>query len=124
MLPVEEEPVRRKVSRKWWIAVPVLLFTLSFFDIHNDSINSWAYRYAVDALVASKDIVAVVGEPVEIGFSWRAKLSDNRSSLHIPFSGPRGRGNAYIYAAKKNGEWGVEEFHATIEETGKRINLK
>lgn len=126
MLPVEEEPVKKKVSRKWLIAILafIFLFLLPFTIGYYASVNSWAYAHAVKVLQTSEAVIDEVGEPVEIGYIWWWKISDTRGKLRIPFLGSRGKGKAYIYAVKENGVWLVKEFHATIEETGKRINLK
>lgn len=103
------------------IAVPIIAASALFAVILTFSImlilrSSAAYRAGVERASRSREVVALVGEPVRPGWMVRGGLrgGGRRASLHARLSGPRGSGRLEIRAVRSGEElrFDVLKFHS------------
>jgi len=74
--------------------------------------SSGAVDVAVQQIENSDEAVALIGEPVSVGWLIDGSVSGGpagRASLLIPVSGPNGSATAQLEAAKADGQWTVLE---------------
>jgi hypothetical protein len=91
--------------------------------------SSEPVELTLGAAQASTEMQAAIGEPMTVG--WFITGSVNYSggiceaSLQVPISGPMGSASVRTLGSKKvGGTWDFSEMTATIEGTGKTVDLR
>jgi hypothetical protein len=111
--PVREQAERRGLPR--WIlwsggglALTALLIG-GFIGIVSILKNSEPFEQAMAELRSHRSVVAALGPDMEPGFMVTGSISTNNGSglaeLHIPLSGSKGHGTAYVIAKRAEGVW-------------------
>lgn len=89
--------------------------------------KSGAYRQAVAAARADREVVETLGTPIEEGFfvMGRIRLTNDSgyANLSIPITGPNGEATIYAEADKSRGEWSFHTLEVMIEDTGEWIHI-
>lgn len=105
------------------IAVSVLFATVLIFSIMLALRSSAAYRVAMERAIHSRDVIALVGEPIRAGLFVRGGLrgGGRLASLHATLKGPRGGGRLEIRCVRLGEElrFDVLKFHSK----GKVVDL-
>ena len=103
------------------IALLVIAAAIAFALVLTFSImlalrSTAAYRAGMESASRSREVVALVGEPVRAGFFVRGGVrgGGRRASLHARLSGPRGKGTLEIRAVRVGEEmrFNVLKFHS------------
>lgn len=121
----------RAVQRQWakwgvivWL-VFIAFFVALFFIIAASLKSSDAYKLAVSTLAANEEVTRVIGQPLSAGIpggSIQVSGPDGTASLSFSVSGPSGKGTVYMEAAKKLGQWHIDQM-VLEQDSGKRIDL-
>ncbi|HEX8423292.1 MAG TPA: cytochrome c oxidase assembly factor Coa1 family protein [Pyrinomonadaceae bacterium] len=105
------------------ISVSLLFATVLIFSIMLALRSSAAFRVAVERASHSRDVIALVGEPVRAGFFVRGGLrgGGRLASLHATLRGPCGDGRLEIRCVRLGEElrFDVLKFHSK----GKVVDL-
>lgn len=98
------------------IVASVLFAAVLTFSITLALRSSAAYRVGVERASRSREVIALVGEPVRPGRFVRGGVrgGGRLAALHIRLSGPRGKGRLEIRAVNSDGELRFEvlRFHS------------
>ena len=82
---------------------------------------------ALASAMANPDVVAAIGDPMEIGWFVSGNISVDGSSgeadLSVPVSGPRGSCTVYVIGEKSAGKWNYSVLEADCDGVSERINL-
>ena len=101
------------------IAASILFATVLTFSIMLVLRSSAAYRVGVERASRSREVIALVGEPVRAGLLVRGGVrgGGRLASLHARLSGPRGSGRLEIRAVRSGEElrFDVLKFHSRGE---------
>ena len=119
-------------QRKWarWGAVLLLawvaLAVLFFVGIVSLLKDSDAYKLAQARLDADERIAAIVGRPFSTGIpsgSIQTSGPDGTASLAFSVEGPRGKGQVFVEARKRLGQWTISRMAFEEDGTGRRLDL-
>jgi len=99
-----------------------------FFGVIGVIKNSEGYKTALTAAQNNAEVQEALGTPIKDGFmpSGSANKDNGNASIDvdIPISGPKGSGHIHYKAtADPSGKWNAEQFNASIDATGKVIEL-
>ncbi len=86
-----------------------------------------AYDLSLEAIKSHKEVVQLIGSPIEAGFfvsgGIRVSGSGGQASLQYSVSGPKGTAEAYVVAVKKKGKWVLREVVVHSEKQQKEIQV-
>jgi hypothetical protein len=86
------------------------------------------YREAVAAAMASPEVKAELGEPLEVGFWTNGNIQINNGSgtanITIPIKGPKKSATIKVDATKDVGAWEYSRLEVATEGGGKPIDLR
>ena len=114
--------------RNWKWFVPVLavtgmalfagFFALIFSFVFGILRSAEPYQTAMTRARADAQVRAALGEPIKDGYFITGSINDSgaqgMANMAIPISGPRGKGQVYVVAHKKLGEWRYETLAAKV----------
>jgi hypothetical protein len=137
-LLMNEPPQTSWFGRNWLWAVPVgcLLPVLVcggcvsalFFTVVGAIRSSEPYREAVATAMASPEVKAELGEPLEVGFWTNGNIQVNtgggRADFQIPIKGSKKSGTIYVEATRGDGDWDYSRLELEPEGGGKPIDLR
>jgi len=85
------------------------------------------FNVGVQRARESPDVVASLGEPIEVGWLISGNINVNgpsgEANLSIPLTGPKGAATLYVVAEKSAGEWVFERLEVEIEGASDRVDL-
>lgn len=87
-----------------------------------------ACQMSLKAAQESEVMRMELGEPITMGWFVSGNISmsggDGSAEVHVPVSGPKGSASIHTVAAKQNsGPWTFTKMQATIEASGKQVDL-
>ena len=110
------------------IVLAVLLVGGIFFAVTAAIRTSDVYRTALERARQNPEVVAALGEPIEVGWLVSGNISVNgpegEANLSLPLHGPRGSATLYLVANKVAGEWVYERLEVAVDGTDVRIDLR
>ncbi len=126
------------LGRNWLWAVPVgclapLLLcggcvSVLFFTILGAIHPSEPYREAVATALASPEVKAELGEPLEVGFWTNGNIQINngggKADFQIPIKGSKKSGTIYVEATRDGDDWDYKRLELEPEGGGKRVDLR
>jgi hypothetical protein len=126
------------LGRNWFWAVPVgclvpLLVcggcvSVLFVTIFGAIRSSEPYREAVATALASPEVKAELGEPLEVGFWTNGNIQINngggKADFQIPIKGPKKSGTIYVEATRDGDDWDYTRLELELEGGGKRVDLR
>jgi uncharacterized protein (DUF1684 family) len=90
--------------------------------------NSDAYHKSLEAVRANKEVVDVLGAPIDPSFIVTGSIYVGNSGGHAQVSYdvmcPKGSATVYAVAEKKDGEWVFRSIEVYPKESGKRIDVR
>lgn len=125
------------LERNWKWLLPVSLLTVAIlfagvifafvFFIMGVMKSSDAFAMAMNTARTNRELVAVLGSPIEEGWYVGGNVSTSggsgKADLSIPISGPKGKATLYVRASKTAGQWRFDQLVAEIDGSGQRIKL-
>jgi hypothetical protein len=135
---VDEVGQKNWWDRNWFWAVPIGCLSpfllcggclgISLFTVVTAIRASEPYRHAVDTAMASPEVKARFGEPIEIGY-WTnggIEISNNsgKASFSIPIHGSRRSGTIYVEATRDGSDWTYERLDIGFDGGGDPIDFK
>ena len=120
----------RSVQKKW--AISGLLFWAIFIPVMISTItgvmrNSDAYQLSFKAIQNNTEIIELLGTPLSAGFfitgSVQTSGPEGRAALQYSIKGPKGKGEAYVYANKSMGKWALHQLAVEISKSNKTIEI-
>ncbi len=133
----DRPPARTWWGRNWKWVVPVgcltpllacggaivLTVLLVFSTIRSSDVS----REAVARAKADGDVQALLGTPIEEGFSVSGSLEvsgpSGSAELSIPLSGPKGSATLYVVATKSAGRWEFSTLQVAPRAAAARVDL-
>lgn len=111
----EDEEHFIKTQRNWaraglavLLAIP-LFMGLIFFLVTSIFSKSDAYQMSLSKVRADKNVIEIMGEPIETGWFTTGQITTNGptgfANLSIPISGPKCAGDIISRSKKVDGEW-------------------
>lgn len=98
-----------------------------FFGVTKMFSSSEPYEYAFEQATTNKDVVRILGEPIERKGMVNGKISlnndDGEANFKIPISGPNGTGRIVVVAIKSHGKWIYEKLYVQFKSAEEDINL-
>jgi hypothetical protein len=89
--------------------------------------NSDAEKMAVERVQSSPACIERLGTPIKKGLITTGSIQvsgpSGHAELDVPVSGPKGKGDIYLIANKKAGQWQFETLQLAIDGSGNRIDL-
>ena len=105
----------------WLLGVPLLGFSVTGI------LKGEAYDLSLVAIESNKEVVQLIGSPIEAGFWVSGNIgvsgSSGHASLQYSVSGPEGTAEAYVVAVKEKGKWMLREVIVNSEEQQKKIQV-
>ncbi len=110
------------------LGVVVLLGVAVFALVMSFMKGADACQMSLKAAQESEVVRAELGEPITMGWfvSGNIKINngDGTAEVHVPVSGPKGSASIHTVGTKKDGDpWKFTTMQATIEASGKQVNL-
>lgn len=114
----------RRVQRKWAIwGVIIWLVMIGLFagilgGVFYALRHSEAYALAAAELKASSEVTEALGSPIATGFptgSVSTNGANGHAALSFSVSGPKGTGQAFVAAQKRNGIWSLTRLTLKVE---------
>lgn len=87
--------------------------------------SSEVYVNSVAKARASKDVIVILGEPIESGLpmgNLDIKNNVGKADLNVPLTGPKGKAQLHVVAAKNGGAWEYTILQVATD-AGVRIDL-
>lgn len=122
----------KKSQRNWalWGLLALLALALSVFTVFYVFTESFksseVYQLGWNRLQSSREVVAIVGEPMKLGMpQGRMKISgaEGDASFTFDLSGPQGRGKVAYEARRDGGRWRIVRLVFEDEASGRRVDL-
>ena len=119
-------------QRKWakWgvtlLLASVALGTLFVIGMLSMLKDSDAYKLAQARLDADERVVALVGRPFSTGNpsgSFQSSGPDGSASLAFSIEGPKGKGQVFVEARKRLGQWQITRMVFEEDGSGRRLEL-
>jgi len=133
---MEEQRQKSWFARNWgWVLgggclTLIVLFFLGigtiFFGVTKMFSSSEPYQHAMESTINNKDVIAILGEPVETDGMMNGSINlsgDGDADFKIPIKGPKGSGRIVVKAIKDYGEWGYSKLYVQFQGDYEVINL-
>ena len=91
------------------------------FGVSEMITNSTPIEHAIEQASRNKEVILLLGEPIEMYGIPSGNISLNNDDGDVDFSisikGPNGKGTLVVSGIKTNGEWAYEDLYVRIKET-------
>ncbi|MBT1449778.1 hypothetical protein KJ365_02715 [Glaciecola sp. XM2] len=118
----------KATQKKWRNASAILLLVVPLFAVFVGSLlKGEAFDQSMIAVSENKEVIEVIGEPIEAGFlifgSIQTSGASGEASLQYSVSGPKGEADVYVRAYKEMDKWVL--YHVVVDwpESGKRVQV-
>ena len=128
-LPREKSWIER--NWKWAVPVTALVLMAAFVWgilslVMGMFRSSYPYQEALARARENPAVVGQIGEPIQpsafVSGNINLSGSSGDADLKIPVSGPKGKGDIYVVALKRAGEWSFKQL-VFVSDGGTRVNL-
>ena len=131
-------PTRNWWERNWKWFLPTLLvtglvclvgFIMLLFGLINGMMrSSEPYQTAMQRALAQPQVIAALGEPIEVGWVIQGNIgtqgSRGSADLAIPLAGPHGEATLYVVGEQTAGTWHYELMIVRIVGQDQAIDLR
>ena len=108
------------------LLIAALIGAIGFFVLGSLR-SSDAVKGAVERANRDPQVVAALGQPIEVGYFVSGTISvsgpGGSAELEVPVSGPKGKGTIYLSAVKRAGKWEYSILQVAIAGREDRIDL-
>jgi hypothetical protein len=132
-----DSPQKSWWARNWPWLVPVgcvglilllIGFVVAILAVVSASIrSSEPYRLALENARNNAEVVAAIGEPIEVGWLVSGSINvtgpSGEADLSLPLRGPAGAATLYLTATKERGKWTFEHLEVELSANKERIDL-
>ncbi|MGD8926393.1 MAG: cytochrome c oxidase assembly factor Coa1 family protein [Thioalkalispiraceae bacterium] len=123
----------KREQRTWsWVAIGLYAGGISFiaglvFLIGSVMKGSDAYKISLDQVQHNRQVIEVLGEPIEAGFFVGGEVNiqgaTGFANIFYNVEGPRAEGTVYVEANKDTGQWIFRKIAVEIKPDKRRIVL-
>ena len=110
------------------IIILIIAFAGSlFFGISSMMTDSQAYKDSMEAVSTNREVIAILGEPIENngmqGGNFSYKNGVSSAEFSIPIKGPNGEATIFVIGSGVDEDWDYETMEVHIDGSGEIINL-
>lgn len=109
------------------IIFAIILAGAMFAGINSLFENSTPYKEAMSTLKSNPEVIALLGEPIEIDGEIKGGLNiqndGGNATFEIPVKGPKEKALYSVVAQKINGEWSYLVLNIFVENTQEEIDI-
>ena len=123
----------KNTQKKWAIGgviaylIVILLAVVIVSFVFGMMKENKVYKMSLNTVQNNSEVMEIIGTPIESGYFVGGNISTNgpvgEANLQYTVIGPKGEGETYVYATKKQGKWTMHELGVYIEASNKTISI-